>query len=239
MKMDSSINLYQQVSEKIKELIKTEQYREGDKIPNENQICDYFGVSRITVRKAIQQLCDENILIKKHGKGTFISMPTLIDSVSIGGSFSKYCKENSIKSTTKVISKDIIESDEKIANTLKVMVKDKVIRIKRLRLINDLPAIFEIDYFRADSDYIFTNDLENNSLLDIIAQNRNIDISCFSDSFYVEDGTDEINLELECKAGYKYLVIDEIVLSKANEIIYYNEQFIRTDRYKYNLITYR
>ena len=43
-----------------------------------------YGVSRVTVRNAIKQLVDENILIKRHGKGTFVSMPSYVESMTAG-----------------------------------------------------------------------------------------------------------------------------------------------------------
>lgn len=48
------------------------QYKPGDKIPSEPQLVNTYEISRVTVRNAIQQLVNDGVLIKKHGKGTFV-----------------------------------------------------------------------------------------------------------------------------------------------------------------------
>ena len=65
--------LYQQLYDAILNKVRSGEYQVGEKIPSEEQLMTIYGVSRVTVRNAIKQLVDENILIKRHGKGTFVS----------------------------------------------------------------------------------------------------------------------------------------------------------------------
>ena len=69
--------------------VRSGEYQVGEKIPSEEQLMTIYGVSRVTVRNAIKQLVDENILIKRHGKGTFVSMPSYVESMTAGGSFTE------------------------------------------------------------------------------------------------------------------------------------------------------
>ncbi len=64
--------LYQQLYDAILNKVRSGEYQVGEKIPSEEQLMTIYGVSRVTVRNAIKQLVDENILIKRHGKGTFV-----------------------------------------------------------------------------------------------------------------------------------------------------------------------
>ncbi|WP_303971987.1 GntR family transcriptional regulator [Faecalicoccus pleomorphus] len=66
------LTLQDQIKLEITNKIKSGKYLPGDKIPSEPQLVKIYNVSRVTVRNAIQQLVDENILIKRHGKGTFV-----------------------------------------------------------------------------------------------------------------------------------------------------------------------
>ena len=72
LKNDSVIPLYQQVADDIKHRIETSEYVAGQMIPSETKLCEMYQVSRITVRNAISMLVDEEILVKRHGKGTFV-----------------------------------------------------------------------------------------------------------------------------------------------------------------------
>ena len=70
--------LYQQLYDAILNKVRSGEYQVGEKIPSEEQLMTIYGVSRVTVRNAIKQLVDENILIKRHGKGTFVSMHPML-----------------------------------------------------------------------------------------------------------------------------------------------------------------
>ena len=59
--------LYQQLYDAIMEKITVGEYQVGSQIPSEDQLSQIYKVSRITVRSAIQKLCDDNVLVKKHG----------------------------------------------------------------------------------------------------------------------------------------------------------------------------
>lgn len=70
----SSANpLYQQLMDDIKLDISNQKYRHGDKIPSETELAEIYNVSRITVRRAVSELCDEGYLAKHQGKGTFVT----------------------------------------------------------------------------------------------------------------------------------------------------------------------
>ena len=74
----SSANpLYQQLMDDIKLDISNQKYRHGDKIPSETELAEIYNVSRITVRRAVSELCDEGYLAKHQGKGTFVTPPKI------------------------------------------------------------------------------------------------------------------------------------------------------------------
>ncbi len=66
--------LHEQLSDRLKsEFITT--YSSGQQIPTEEAICQRYGLSRVTVRRAIQTLVDQGLLIRRQGKGTFLAQP--------------------------------------------------------------------------------------------------------------------------------------------------------------------
>lgn len=74
MKLDVNAEtpLYMQLKEAIKAAIKDGTYPDNEKIPTEIELSEYYDVSRITVRRAVEELCQENYLVKRQGKGTFV-----------------------------------------------------------------------------------------------------------------------------------------------------------------------
>ncbi|MEH6887691.1 GntR family transcriptional regulator, partial [Priestia megaterium] len=69
---NSSIPLYYQIKESIKQRIELKEWVVGSTIPSEKKLCELFSVSRLTVRQSIQELVDEGYLSKQRGRGTFI-----------------------------------------------------------------------------------------------------------------------------------------------------------------------
>ncbi|MDR3518538.1 MAG: GntR family transcriptional regulator [Azospirillaceae bacterium] len=84
--------LYLQLKNNLLEAIADGRYAPGDPLPTEQQLCAAFGVSRITVRRAVSELQDEGILEKRHGKGTFVSFrrmqTSLVDLAGFSESYS-------------------------------------------------------------------------------------------------------------------------------------------------------
>ena len=72
IKQLNAITLQEQLYNELATQIKSGKYKPGDRIPPELKLSEIYRVSRVTVRNAIQQLVNEDLLIKKHGKGTCV-----------------------------------------------------------------------------------------------------------------------------------------------------------------------
>lgn len=87
MKIKDKGNLSHKVSNRIKHLIQKEKYKPGEKLPNETQLADLFGVSRPTIREAVKLLASQNIVEIVVGKGTFVSQNPGISNDPLGLDF--------------------------------------------------------------------------------------------------------------------------------------------------------
>ena len=79
-----AVPLYQQVKEDIKAAIEQGKYKPKEKIPTEPELSAEYSVSRITVRRAVEELCSEGYLVKMQGRGTFVSSPRVHRKVREG-----------------------------------------------------------------------------------------------------------------------------------------------------------
>ena len=79
MKLDkeSTVSLYIQLMHVIKEQIHNGTYLEGEQIPTEGELSKMYNISRITIRRAIEELCQQGYLKKIQGKGTFVEAPKI------------------------------------------------------------------------------------------------------------------------------------------------------------------
>ncbi|MDO5688913.1 MAG: GntR family transcriptional regulator [Tissierellia bacterium] len=232
LNMDASTPLYQQLCEALTQSIQNGEYRVGDRIPSEAKLTELYGVSRITVRTAVEKLCAENVLIKKHGKGTYVSAPLYTECTKAGNSFTELCLLMGAVPSTKLVSKEVIQAPEAVAEALDLELGADVICIKRLRLVNGAPMICELDYFRPEHGYLLL-ELGENSLMKLVRERTGLTSHAFEDSFGVAEATPDQAKYLETDKGFSLLKVSQKVMSEQGDLIYYNEQFIRSDSYKY------
>ena len=111
MATNKSAPLYQQIYEDIKSAIKDGVYKVDEKIPSEAELSEEYGVSRITVRRAIEDLCADGYLTKMQGRGTFVGKPHIMRRLSQSKatrSFSEICREAGVTPGAHLIERQIV-----------------------------------------------------------------------------------------------------------------------------------
>ena len=85
--------LYYQIRENLREKIHSQEYAPGSMIPTEAELCRLYGVSRVTVRRAVLDLVQEGLLNRGQGKGTFVADERIQRNLQQVTSFSDACLE--------------------------------------------------------------------------------------------------------------------------------------------------
>src|SRR5699024_6972504 len=126
--------LYYQLVELLKNQIETHLLA-NDKLPSERELEKKYGVSRTTVRLALQELENERYIYRRHGKGTFVSDLTK-QTANLAGvySFTEEMKKIGKKPQTKVFSFEQEEADKRLARALQLSLGESVFKVTRLRL---------------------------------------------------------------------------------------------------------
>lgn len=146
---NKSIPLYVQVAEDLRDNIRIGKWEEGDKIPTEVDLCSIYGVSRITIRKAIDELVKEGLLYRRRAKGTFVANFTEAedsDNFTIVKGFTEEMKELGEKARTMYASVDVVKADKRLAMYLNTEVGDKVINLKRIRGDSKEAFVYAVTY---------------------------------------------------------------------------------------------
>ncbi|AEF82210.1 GntR family transcriptional regulator [Leadbettera azotonutricia] len=131
------ISLYYQLQEKLSQKIQSGEWKSGQKIPTETELCSIYGLSRITVRKAVEELVHEGRLIRFQGKGTFVASINFEQKLSKFYSFSEALKKKGKNEHVKMLSFDIIKSDAATAAHLGLGEDAVFYKITRLRMVDD------------------------------------------------------------------------------------------------------
>lgn len=142
-----STPLYEQLKNVIKKEIESKKYSYRDRMPSEAELEKQYNVSRITVRRAIKELCDEEVLVKKQGKGTFVIGPETKARLDQGVSgFHEAIAQNGKKVNSEIIEKQIIKVTESYAKDLEINPDDEVIYLKRVMYADERPIMIDNNY---------------------------------------------------------------------------------------------
>ena len=120
MNKHSATPLYQQLVDSIKEQILSGKIKEGDKLMTEQEFSEAYNVSRITVRKAMEMLSDEGIVVKKQGIGTFVASKKLNRVMESVLSFTESCERAGHKASAELISLEWKKASVSVAKHLNV-----------------------------------------------------------------------------------------------------------------------
>lgn len=135
--------LYAQIAQYYTDLIKSGALSEGDQIPTEEEICSLFNVSRITVRKALDELSQGRYIHKLHGKGSFVSGKKMEMQLNHLIGFSEEMKLLGMEPSTRLLEQNIETPDQDVVDALQLADDQKVYVFKRLRCANDSPIAIE------------------------------------------------------------------------------------------------
>lgn len=158
--------LYQQIFEEIKSAIESGEYAPKQRIPSEPELSERYGVSRITVRRAVEELCSEGYLIKQQGRGTFVSMPRInrrLLQYEFARSFTQVCKDNGMEAGARLVSRSIVPVRSEEARMLGLFDDALLLYIQRVRTADGQP-IFEENVFLP---YVGYESLMQRSLSDV------------------------------------------------------------------------
>src|SRR3954469_4080644 len=123
----------------------------GVKLPNEERLCDRFGVSRVTIREAVRGLIEDGYVVRRQGSGTYVTRrPLLRNSLDVNFSYTEYLEGAGVKPATKVIGAQLIKADTELAADLSLEVGAPLVEVRRIRTADGRPAIYSVDVLPGD-----------------------------------------------------------------------------------------
>ncbi|MBR5545394.1 MAG: GntR family transcriptional regulator [Clostridia bacterium] len=225
--------LYQQLMSRLKNDIKAGIYAPGARIPSEQLLCDTYAVSRVTVRKAMQDLVQEGLLVRRQGKGTFVAQERIQRDLQQITSFSQACRQNGHTAGARLISAEMVNAAAEDAEKLGLPADSLVVEIIRQRLCDGEPVMLEVNRFPAK--YAFLLDMPaDGSLYEELMKQGLIPSSAVHD-ISLGHATPMAARQLGCQPGDALLLLDETVLDQHGEPLHLSRQWIRGDKYTFRI----
>jgi GntR family transcriptional regulator len=233
LKKTSEKPLYKQLMQRLKNDITAGVYPSGERIPGEQALCAVYNVSRVTVRKALEDIVREGLLVRRQGKGTFVAQEKIKRDLGLITSFSDACAQIGLTAQTRLIERSVELATEEDRLKLQLQENGKVLSICRLRLAGGLPVMLEYNRFPASLSFLETAPLSG-SLYALLSDYGLIPSRAVHDISLGHAGG-QVGKLLGTKDGDALLRLDQLVFDQHDRPLHLSRQWIRGDRFTFRI----
>jgi GntR family transcriptional regulator len=204
----------------------------GDAIPSERQLGIDLGVSRLTVRAALDELVREGYLVRRRGAGTFVAEPKVAKGININ-SFSDDMRERGMQPASRTLDLSVIPAGARLGRILHVSPAEPVVAVKRLRLADGEPMAIELLHVRqALVPGMTASDLVQNSVYDLLASRYDLSIIGGSQTIEPTVTNEEESSALGVPLHSPALLFERVTQSASGDIVEFTSSTYRGDRYR-------
>ena len=209
-----------------------EQLEVGDAIPSERQLSADFGVSRLTVRAALDDLAREGYLVRRRGAGTFVSEPKIAQELTMT-SFTDDMQRRGMRPASRTLELRISPAGARLGRLLHVSPSEPVVIASRLRLADGESMAIETVHIRESHvPGLTARDLEQHSFYELLKDRYGIDIvggnQTIEPTVTDEDESAALGVPLHSPA-FRF---ERVTQSETGEIVEFVESIYRGDRYR-------
>jgi GntR family transcriptional regulator len=206
----------------------------GSQLPTENDLIDRFGVSRPTVRRAVQNLVSRGLVEIQRGKGTFVTRPKITQELTALSGFVEDMQAMGRHPTARLLDQQLVAADKTVAHQLTLPAGSLVVRIRRLRLADGEPVSFDETYLpREVGEKVITNDLEVEPIFSLLE--TKYDMPLVEAEYRLEAVAAEpfVAEALGVETGSPLLLIERTSYCAGNQPVDYEKLYYRGDMVRF------
>ncbi len=232
--------LYLQVIDRMKQDIAAGLYKEKEKLPSEFELAKTLGVSRATLREALRLLEEDNIIVRRHGVGTFVNAkPVFSSGIEQLTSVSDMIRHAGMEPGAIYLSTHEAPCTEEDIKRFHCEEDDSIITIERVRTANGEPVVYCID--KVPSSYLPGDFLgrKESSIFSAIEESGDIHISyavTFIDPIGYHDQASPI---LECDPETALLELKQFHYDEDDRVVLYSKNYFRADKFSFHVVRKR
>jgi GntR family transcriptional regulator len=225
---------YYQLKEIIRERIRSGEWSPGSLIPSERELCERYGISRMTARQSITELVNEGLLYREQGKGTYVGRPKIAQQLLRLTGFTEDMRAREQRPGAKVLTAEMWPADEATAERLRIKVGQPVYRLRRLRLADSEPLAVETSCISfMGCERLLEKDLERDSLYGLLEIVYDMPPMEAEQELEADLARDEEAGLLEVEVGSPILRTRRVTATRRNQPIEYATSIYRGDKYRF------
>jgi GntR family transcriptional regulator len=225
--------LYHQTAEVLRSRVVQNVWRQGDRLPSESQLCEEFGVSSITMRRAVATLVAEGLLVRLQGRGTFVSSDhAIVQGPPQLTSFTEDMRLRGWRSSARVIGLRTERAPIALATRLGLGAGALVHLIARVRLADGLPVALQRAHVPA---LLFPgledHDFQRESLYDVFERDYGVKPATATEVYRASKVSDEEAALLQAEPGSPAFRVERLTMDSTGRPVELVESVVRGDRY--------
>ncbi|HEV2414611.1 MAG TPA: GntR family transcriptional regulator [Candidatus Dormibacteraeota bacterium] len=209
-----------------------EDLKVGDPIPAERQLAVELGVSRLTLRAAIDELVRDGYLDRRHGSGTYVTEPKIAQPLTLT-SFSDDMRRRGMTPGSQTLELITTAAGARLAHRLGVSPETKLIRVKRLRLADSVPMAMEVLHVPEVLVPGLTRaDFDNHSFYELLRERYGITIASGTQAIEPTVTSEEESEVLGVPLHSPAFLFERTTVSESGRIVEFVRSIYRGDRYR-------
>jgi len=233
----SPIPYYVQVKELLRDWIKQGKWKTGDQLPGEHELCATFSVSRPVIRQALSELTSEGLVTREKGKGTFVATTKIKEGlVQRLTGFYQDMTTQGYTPVTHVLQQEVVPATTEIANHLHLQVGEPVVKIERLRFIEDEPIVLVTTYIPERlCPALVQEDLSYQSLYTYLEESCDITIAYGRRMVEAVPASKYVAQLLNVRKGAPLIMLDSVSFASDGTPVEYYFAYHRGDRSQFEV----
>ena len=228
--------LYTQIKEALRARILDGSYAIFDRMPSESQLMKHFSVSRVTARQAISQLCQEGLVFKVQGKGSYVSRPTVSQSLTGLQGLGEAMEESGHVASSRLLGSRFFAPDDNLRARLRIPPPGRVGEIRRVRYVDGAPVSLDVSYFReAIAEALLAHDLETRDIFAILENDLHCPLGHAELDIGATAACADAACALEIPLGSPILRMDRLTFDRDGRPLDYEHLYCRGDQWRYRL----
>jgi GntR family transcriptional regulator len=231
---------YEEIAEDIRNGILSGKYNPNEQLPLEKEMCEYYGVSRITIKKAVDELVIQGLIIKRRGSGTFVKAVggSDVQELSMARQFEGFSETNKDKKvSSKIVKFEVIHPTEEIATKLKITCDDFVYYTVRTRYADDVPYVMDYVYMPIGLIPGIKNDVLLNSIYGYIENELKLKIKS-AHRIIRAILPNELEQEwLEIESNFPILEVEQVGFLDNGQPFEYSRSRHRSDKIEFRTVS--
>jgi DNA-binding GntR family transcriptional regulator len=225
------IPLYFQVAQRLEDGIRDGALPPGARLENEISLAKRLSVSRPTVRRAIQEVVDKGLLVRRRGVGTQVVQSHVTRPMELT-SFYNDLKDAKLDPQTQVLEHRLLAANSSIAEKLGIPVGDEVLYIRRVRSTGDTPVAVLENYIPPAFSDISQEELEKGGLYDPLRE-RGVNLKIANQKIGARRTVGDESHLLSVDDGAPLLTVERVALDNSGQVIELGNHCYRPDMHNF------